>query len=196
MTAPTSSASSATLADAQREMRFAYYGGAPGVLVSAVAWLTAGLVAWRATPDRAFWTLFVGGMFIHPVSLLLTRALGRPARHRADNALGSLALATTFWMILMMPAAYAASRLRAEWFFPAMLLVIGGRYLTFSTLYGTRLYWVFGSTLALAGLALGWLRVPPATAALAGAAIELGFAAPLFAAARREPARSDPQAQP
>jgi len=30
---------STTFADAQREMRFAYYGGAPGMLTSAAVWL-------------------------------------------------------------------------------------------------------------------------------------------------------------
>ena len=186
MSSPPTDSSPGTIAEAQRGMRFAYYGGAPGLLVSAAVWGLAGVVAWRTSPDRAIWTLFVGGMFIHPVSLLLAKALGRPARHRADNPLGSLALATTFWMILTMPAAYAASRLRVEWFFPAMLLVIGGRYFTFSTLYGTPLYWVCGASLALAGLTLGWFAAPPALAAFAGAALEATFAARLFATARRE----------
>ena len=48
--------------------------------------------------------------------------------------------ATTFWMILMLPLAYGASRLRLEWFFPAMLFISGDRYPAFATLFGTRIF--------------------------------------------------------
>ena len=175
-----------TIAGAQREMRVAYYGGAPGMLTSATVWLIAGIIAVTRSPDRAIWALFVGGMLIHPVSGLLTKILGRSGKHRAGNPLGALALATTFWMILMLPLAYAVSRLRLEWFFPAMLFIIGGRYLTFSTLFGTRIYWFCGAALVLAGLALGRANASPAFGAFAGAAIEAAFAATIFATARRE----------
>jgi hypothetical protein len=185
--APTEN-SAATIAGAQREMRLAYYGGAPGMLTSAIVWLIAGIFSIRLSPDRAIWALFVGGMLIHPVSQLLTKALGRSARHGAGNPFGSLALATTFWMILMMPLAYGASRLRIEWFFPAMLFIIGGRYLTFSTLFGTRVYWFCGAALAVAGYLLGRAYASPAFGAFSGAAIEAGFAAAIFLTSRRETA--------
>jgi hypothetical protein len=175
-----------TMADAQREMRFAYYGGAPGMLTSAAVWLVAGIVSVVASPARAVWALFIGGMLIHPVSVLLTKAIGRPGKHSASNPLGSLALATTFWMILMLPLAFGVSRLRIEWFFPAMLFIIGGRYLTFSTVFGTRIYWFCGAALALAGLALGRASASPELGAFSGAAIEALFAATLFVTTRRE----------
>jgi hypothetical protein len=177
---------SPTIADAQREMRFAYYGGAPGMLTSATVWLVAGLVALAISPERAIWTLFVGGMLIHPVSVLLVRVMGRPGRHSAGNPLGALALATTFWLILSLPLAYAASLLRIEWFFPAMLCVIGGRYLTFATVFGARIYWACGAALALAGYALARANVPAEFAAFAGAAIEAAFALAIFRSTRRE----------
>jgi hypothetical protein len=173
-----------TLADAQREMRHAYLGGAGGMLVSATAWAVAGVVAWRVSPTTAVWALFLGGMLIHPVSVLAYKALGRPGRHAPDNPLGALALAGTFWMLLMLPLAYAVSLVRIEWFFPAMLFVIGGRYLTFSTIFGTRLYWACGAALALAGYLLGRAGAPPATGAFAGAAIEAVFAMVIVATAR------------
>ena len=133
--------SAVTMVEAQREMRLAHYGGVPGMLTSATVWLVAGIVSLVGTSERAIWALFIGGMLISPVSRLLTKALGRTGKHSADNPLGTLALATTFWMILMMPLAYGVSRLHVEWFFPAMLLIIGGRYLTFSTIFGARIYW-------------------------------------------------------
>jgi len=182
----------ATIADAQREMRFAYYGGAPGMLTSATVWLVAGITAALSSPERAIWTLFIGGMFIHPVSVLLTKALGRPGSHTRGNPFGALALASTFWLILSCPLAYSVSLLRIEWFFPAMLFVIGGRYLTFSTIFGTRIYWTCGSALVLAGYLLARARVSPEFGAFAGSAIEAAFAVFIFADTRREVAVSAP----
>jgi hypothetical protein len=179
---------SMTFAYAQRDMRIAYYGGAPGMLTSAVVWLIAGIVAIVVSPYRAVWALFVGGMLIHPVSLLFIKAIGRSGKHSKGNPLGALALATTFWMILALPLAYGVSLLRIEWFFPAMLFIIGGRYLTFSTLFGTRIYWFCCAVLVLAGYALAQANASPAISAFTGSAIEALFAAAIFVSTRRESA--------
>jgi hypothetical protein len=176
---------SITVAEAQRDMRYAHRSGAPGMLVSATVWLVAGLVALRSDPERAIWVLFAGGVLIHPAAVLLGKALGSPGKHAPGNPFGHLAFAGTIWMILSLPLAYAASRLHVEWFFPAMLFVIGGRYLTFSTIFGLRTFWLCGGALALAGYLLGRSLAAPAVAAFTGAAIEAGFAATLFLAARR-----------
>lgn len=180
--------SAATLADAQQDMRVSYLGGAPGMFASALAWLAAGIVALYGSPGQAVWTLFIGGMLIHPVGILLTKAFGRRGSHTPGNPLAPLALEGTAWLILSLPLAYLVFLLRADLFFPAMLFVIGGRYLTFSTLYGSRVYWVCGGMLVVAGFALATLRATPATAALAGAVIELAFAPIILNAARRETA--------
>ena len=182
-----------TIADAQREMRHAWFGGAPGVLTSATAWLVAALVAMQVSPERAVWALFVGGMLIHPVAVLLTKALGRSAKHARGNPFGSLALASTFWLVLSLPLAYSVSLLRMEWFFPAMLFVIGGRYLVFSTMFGTRIYWACGATLVAAGYGLARMQAAPELAAFAGSGIEARFAAVLFRAAQRETAAAQPR---
>lgn len=183
---PTASISP-SISDAQHEMRHAYFGGAPGMLTSALVWMTAGVVALRQTPERAVWALFIGGMLIHPLSVLLTKALGRSGVHSRHNPLGTLALATTFWMILCLPLAYGVSLQRIEWFFPAMLLVIGGRYLTFSTVFGARIYWMCGGALAIAGYAVAATKASPVIGAFTGAAIEAAFAVVIFARARRAP---------
>jgi hypothetical protein len=178
--------SSTTIADAQREMRVAYYSGAPGMFTSAMVWLTAGIVCLRVSPQQAVWALFVGGMLIHPVAVLLNKALGRRASHTPGNPLAALAMASTFWLVLSLPLAYSVSLLRIEWFFPAMLFVIGGRYLTFSTIFGARIYWVCGASLALAGYLLGRVHAAPAMGAFTGSVIEAVFAVAIFVAARRE----------
>lgn len=173
------------LESAQADMRFGYYSGAAGVLASSAAWLTAALVAWQGSPRQAVWVLFAGGVLIHPVGVLIAKVLGRPGRHTPGNPLASLAFATTLWLIFSLPLAYAASMLHLEWFFPAMLLVIGGRYLTFHVLFGLRIYWALGLALAAAGYGLGRAGADPAVSAFAGAAIEFVFAVAVFALGRQ-----------
>ena len=141
---------STTVAAAQRDVRAGHLGGAPGIVTSAMVWLAAGMVAITSTPARAIGPLFVGGMFIHPLGVLLTKALGRSGTHSRSNSWRSLALESTVILLLGLPLAYAASQARMTWFLPAMLLVIGGRYLTFATLYGLRVYWACGAALAFA----------------------------------------------
>ncbi|RNF85276.1 DUF7010 family protein [Montanilutibacter psychrotolerans] len=174
------------LARAQADMRFAYFGGAAGMLASSIAWLCAAVAAAQVAPRQAVWVLFIGGMLIHPLGVLIAKLLGRPGNHSKGNPLGSLALASTAWLIFSLPLAYAVSLLRIEWFFPAMLLVIGGRYLVFSSLFGMRIYWVCGLALAGAGYFLAQAGASPTLGAAAGAAIEAVFAAAIFVLNRRE----------
>lgn len=115
----------------------------------------------------------------------MCRILGRAGAHDAGNPLGTLATEGTLWMLAGIAIAYGVSVLRIEWFFPAMLLVIGGRYLTFQTLYGLRIYWICGAVLCAAGLGLGLVRAPVHLSALSGAGIEVVTALILFARARR-----------
>lgn len=163
------------LSFAQADMRFAYHGGAAGMLASALVWLCASIAAACSSPAHAIWTLLIGGMFIHPAGMLISKLLGRPGTHSKGNPLGLLAGASTFWLIFSLPLAYAASLRHIEWFFPAMLLVIGGRYLVFHTLYGLRIYWACGLALAASGLLLGFLAIPAAVSAATGAGIEAVF---------------------
>lgn len=174
-----------TIEAAQADMRRSYLFGAPGVLVSGLVWLTAGVVALMVSAQAAVLTLLAGGALIFPLSMLLTKLLGISGKHSAGNPLGTLAGEGTFWLLAGCAIAYGMSVLRIEWFFPAMMLVIGGRYLTFQTLYGLRAYWVLGALLGAAGLALALVRAHPVVGAFAGAAIELVFAVVLFVQAKR-----------
>jgi hypothetical protein len=160
----------------QSDMRVGYRSGGAGILASSAAWLCAGLVALNVSPERAIWTLFIGGMLIHPAGVLLCKLLGSPATHAKDNPLGSLAWGSTLWLIFSLPVAYGAALHRIEWFFPAMLLIIGGRYLLFSSLFGMRIYWALGLSLAAAAYLLFRSAASPAVSAFVGAAIEAIFA--------------------
>ena len=181
-------------------MRFGYAGGAPGLLASALVWFAAAGVAARTSGfhdsvdsvalagsiQPAVLTLFGGGALIHPAAVLGARALGRPGAHTPANPLGRLALETTGLLFCGLAIAYGVARVAPAAFFPAMLLVIGGRYLTFATLYGLRHYWACGAALAIAGGTLAATGAPMVAGALGGALIELAFAALVFAAIRHE----------
>lgn len=179
-----------TINDAQADMRRAYLLGAPGVLVSGLLWLSAGLVSVLHSERMAVVVLLLGGAAIHPLAVALTRLLGGSGRHAAGNALGSLAAEGTFWLIATCALAYGIQALRIEWFFPAMLLAIGGRYFSFQTLYGLRVYWLCAAALCAAGLVLALARAPVAVGAFAGAGIELVVAAVLFVRVSRNIADS------
>jgi hypothetical protein len=175
----------ATFAEHQRDMRLAWLGGAPGMLASSLAWAAAGCAAaWVS--QLAVPAMFIFGMFIHPVGMVITRALGASARHSPGNPLGILAVTSTIWMILMLALAYGVALQQIELFFPAVLCVIGGRYLVFATIYGQRHYWTCGAVLALAGVCLANVNASPVLGAFTGAAIEALFGLFLLAEARRE----------
>lgn len=171
--------------EAQADLRRAYGDGAPGVLSSGLVWLSAAIVALSQPPRTAMLTLFFGGMLIHPLGLLLCKATGWPAKHQQGNPLAALALESTILMLLAIPLAFAAAQVQETWFFPAMLLIIGGRYLLFSTMYGRRVYWLLGGALAGAGFGLVASKAPLPIGAGAGALIELSFGAWLLVQARR-----------
>ncbi|HEX5757111.1 MAG TPA: hypothetical protein VFY12_12280 [Arenimonas sp.] len=173
------------LAQSQSDMRAGYCSGGAGVLASALAWLAAAIATLQLSPQQAVWVLFVGGMAIHPAGVLFCKVLGRSGGHSKGNPLGSLAGATTMWLIFSLPLAFAASMQRIEWFFPAMLLVIGGRYLTFHTLFGLRVYWLLGLALAAAGWVLGMSLTTPTLAAFVGSGIEAMFAVYIIISDRR-----------
>src|SRR5690625_5921870 len=139
-----------------------YFSGVTGILASALAWAASATVALLHSPERAVWVLLIAGMLIFPVGLLLCRLLGASGAHSKGNPLGQLAGASTFWLIFSLPLAYVVGLSNAAWFFSAMLLVIGGRYLVFATIYGMRLCWVLVLALALAGALGALLRGSPA----------------------------------
>jgi large-conductance mechanosensitive channel len=74
---------------------------------------------------------------------------------------------------------------KLELFFPAMLLVIGGRYLTFNTIYGNRLYRVFSGFLVASSAALAIINAPVYLGGFVGGAIEYIFAFAIFLQAKK-----------
>lgn len=163
--------------DDQLELQRTYAFGIPGISVSGVVWLTAGLVCLLVSETAAIATFFVGGMLIFPVaSLICQKGLGRtPAK---GNPLGILGLETTSVLFVGLVLAYFGREQSAGYFFNTMLMIVGVRYLMFQTVYGLRHYWALGMALAYTGLGLFILRATwLPLAGLAGGGIEMGFAA-------------------
>ena len=161
--------------EAQRDMRQGYCSGGPGILASAIAWACAAVIAASLSTRAGVWALLIGGVLIFPASVLFCKLLGARGAHSKGNPLGVLAGASTFWLIFAIVIALVLSWHRQAWFFPAMLLTIGGRYLVFATAYGMKHYWVLGLVLAVAGVVTFALSVPPGATAGVGAIIEGGF---------------------
>ena len=164
-----------SISQAQADMCKGYANGSVGIIVSGLIWLTSAIVSMQFSAKQAIWTLLIGGMFIFPVSTLIGKAMGISGTHTKGNTLGNLAMEGTFFMLMCLPLAFGLSLQHNEWFFQAMLMIIGGRYLTFASIYGTRLYWILGALLGIAAFLLFRFQVKSFGSAITGALIEITF---------------------
>jgi hypothetical protein len=141
-----------TLLEAQKDMRTSYYGGAPGAFVSGIVWITAGITSIISTEKISVIIFFFGGMLIYPLGMLFSKVLKRSGKHKKENPLSNLALESTFLLFIGLFIAYSILQIHSNWFFSIMILIIGARYLIFSSVYGMKIYWFFGATLIFTGI--------------------------------------------
>lgn len=165
----------ATINQAQTDMCRGYANGSVGIIISGLIWLTSAIVSQQFSNKQAIWTLLIGGMFIFPLSILLAKVIGISGTHTKENPLGSLAMEGTISMIMCLPLAFGLSLQHIEWFFQAMLMIIGGRYLTFASIYGIRLYWILGAVLGIAAYFLFSFNVKSFGSLITGSLIEISF---------------------
>ncbi len=178
------------IAAAQRDMATAYIGGAPGVLVSGVAWLIAGVVEPSHGVPAAFAVLFVGGMLIVPVSLLIARVLFSAPKVSAGNPFERLGFEGTIVLFAGILISYALLRVASGLVFPALAVAIGARYFAFRTIYGEPAYWVLGGVLAMVGtVAIARSTPLPLGSALIVGIVECTFAALLLTRWKRRKLR-------
>lgn len=161
--------------EAQQDMRKAYYGGGPGAFVSGIIWLTAGITAVFSTQQISVLIFFFGGMLIHPLGMLLSKALKRSGKHTKGNPLTALAMESTILLFIGLFIAYVILQVNSDWFFSIMILIIGSRYLLFSSLYGMRIYYIFGGALIAAGFGGILLSPPFYLIGIVGGVIEIVF---------------------
>ena len=137
------------IGDAQREMRTRFAGGFYGQLVSGVLWLVSASLATWSTPRAAITTLVVGGFLIFPATELLIRVAGGRSPLSAENALRYLGMQVAFVLPFSMPLLLPVGLYRLNWFYPAMMVLLGAHYIPFVFLYGMRLF------AAMAALVMG-----------------------------------------
>ena len=90
--------------ESQREMRTVFLGGFAGQLISGLIWLVASAVSVWSRPRTGMIVLFVGSMFIFPLTQGLLRLMGRPAQVSAGNRLWALgSQVRQEWLATTMP---------------------------------------------------------------------------------------------
>ncbi|TVR17237.1 MAG: hypothetical protein EA387_16860 [Nitriliruptor sp.] len=165
------------IAEAQRDVRQLYRGGFFGQLVSGAVWLVAAGTGTVISPTAGMVTLLLGGILIFPVTTLLLRLTGRPTSLPSGHPMNALAIQIAFTVPLGLLVAVAAAGYRADWFFPAAMVIVGAHYLPFVFLYGMPLFGVLAGLLAGGGVTLAlW---GPGTFSLGGWAtgvLLVGFA--------------------
>jgi hypothetical protein len=146
------------IGEGQREIRTRFYGGCYGQLVSGVLWLvSAALATWRS-PGAAIATLVVGGFFIFPVTELLVRLAGEKASLNPANSLRYLGMQVAFVLPLSMPLLVPVALCRLNWFYPAMMVLLGAHYVPFVFLYGMRMFAALASLLVGGGVIFAMYR--------------------------------------
>jgi hypothetical protein len=126
--------------DAQREVRTIFVGGFWGQLVSSVLWLTSAALGTWSTPRAAIFALVLSGFFIFPLTQLLLRLTGGPASLPSANPLGNLGMQIAFTLPLSMLLLVPVTAFRLNWFYPALMILVGAHYLPFTFLYGMRIF--------------------------------------------------------
>lgn len=142
------------IADAQEETRTRFVGGFYGQLVSGVLWLVSASLAVWSSPRAAIVSLVVGGFFIFPLTELLVRLGGERAMLSPTNSLRHLGMQVAFVLPLSMPLLLPVSLYRLNWFYPALMILLGAHYLPFVTLYGMRMFTALAALLVGGGVVI------------------------------------------
>lgn len=140
--------------DAQDEVSRVYLGGLVGQTVSGLLWLASAALATWHTPKSAILLLVLGGFAIYPVTSIALRISGRPASLSQGNPFRFLAIQAAFVLPLSMPLVAPVAAYRLDWFYPAMMVLLGAHYLPFATLYGLRSFLALAATLVSSGMAI------------------------------------------
>lgn len=170
------------ISEAQADLRRAYVGGGPGVLVSSAIWFAAASVEQAQGIAAGFVALFIGGMAIFPVSKLICRFVFRRSNESLVNPLGMVALESTVAMIGGLFAAWLFVSTKPMLVFPLAAIAVGTHYGVFKTIYGDRSFWVLTAIITTIGVADIYVAPMRGATAWSVAVVELVFG--LFLVAR------------
>src|SRR5262249_47577830 len=140
------------IVDAQRENRFRFSGGFYGQAVSGLIWLISACFASWGSPTTAISVLVVGGFFIFPITELLVRTIGTRSKLDSGNLLPQLGMQAAFVLPLSMPLLLPVTLYRLNWFYPALMILLGAHYLPFVFLYGMKMFAVLAAVLLGGGV--------------------------------------------
>lgn len=163
------------ISDAQDDLRRAYVGGGPGVVISGVIWLVATLIQPGRGVSTAFAALFFGGMLIFPGTKLICRTVFHRENESSNNPLGMAVLEGTFAMIGGLFAAWLFFSLRPALVFPFAAIAVGTHYFVFKTVYGDRSFWLLAAVVTAIGLGDIFVMPMHGSTALLVSATELAF---------------------
>ncbi len=161
---------------AQADVRAVYRRGSVGQVVTGFVWAVAAAAALFGAGVIAPLILFFGGMLIFPLTTLGLMLLGGPAELEKGHPSASLAFQLAMQVPLGLLVALLLWMSVPELFFPAAMVIVGGHYLPFTSLYGMREYTVLGCVLIAGGVAVGF-GAPGlhAVAAAATSVVLVGF---------------------
>lgn len=143
------------IADAQREVRTVFQGGFVGGLVAGTLWAVSTALATFQSPRQGIIALTLGGALIFPLtSLLLKLTRGRGSLSK-ENPMDQLATQVAFTIPFALPVVAGATLYKLNWFYPAMLIIVGAHYLPFAFLYGMRSFLVLAGAMIATGLMIG-----------------------------------------
>jgi len=140
--------------DAQREVRSVYVGGFWGQLVSSIIWLVSAALGTWVSPKASILTIVIGGFFIFPLTQLLLRLSGRRASVSIGNPFNSLGMQVAFVLPFSMLLLVPVGQFRLNWFFPALMILLGAHYLPFASLYGMRIFLFLAGILIAMGVVI------------------------------------------
>lgn len=142
------------ISDAQRDVRTVFLGGFAGQLVSGGVWLLSAALATWHSPRTAILVVVVGGVFIFPLTQLLLHLMGGPFALPKGHPMNALARQVAFVVPLNLPLVGAATLYRLNWFYPALMIVVGAHYLPFMFLYGMWQFGVLAASLIVVGIGI------------------------------------------
>ena len=129
-------------------------GGFYGQLVSGVLWLvSAGLATW-STPHAAITMLVLSGFFIFAITELLIRVVAGNGPLSPQNALHYLGMQVAFVLPLSMLLLLPVGLFRLNWFYPALMILLGAHYIPFVFLYGMRMFAILAALLVGGGVVI------------------------------------------
>jgi hypothetical protein len=94
------------------------------------------------------------GIFIFPLTQMLLRLSGRRASVRRENPFNGLGMQVAFVLPFSMLLLVPVGLYNLNWFFPALMVLLGAHYLPFATLYGMRMFLFLAGILIAMGVVI------------------------------------------